>query len=61
MRRCNEERRELLSSCFSTELATSTWNGHLTQGDRSLGTAEVNFEVLYKGRFSDMWPFAAKP
>ncbi len=34
---------------------------HLTQGDRSLGTAEVNFEVLFKGRFSDMWPFAAKP
>ena len=34
---------------------------YLAQGDRSVGTGEVEFEVLYKGRFSDVWPFPATP
>ena len=34
---------------------------NLAQGDRSLGTGELEFEVLDKGRFSDMWPFPATP
>ena len=29
----------------------------LAQGDRPVGTGEIDFEVLYKGRFSDVWPF----
>ena len=31
---------------------------YLTQGERSVGTGEIDFEVLYKGQFSDVWPFA---
>ena len=29
----------------------------MTQGDQGLGTGQLAFEVLDKGRFSDLWPF----
>ena len=31
---------------------------NLAQGDRAVGTGALDFDVLYKGRFSDLFPFS---